>query len=82
MTSVINYSAWCSMLSTVGHHECGGCDCCCHEHGTFGGLNLTPRRPHSFSRLDWAAGKRPQGWKEAQAVKRLRQRQEDLLGLV
>lgn len=81
-TSVINYSDWCSMLSTEGHHECGGCDCTCHEDGCFGGTNLTPRRPHSFPLEDWAHGRRPRGWREAQGVKRQRQRQEQLLGLV
>lgn len=80
-TSVINYSSWCRMMSTAGHHECRGCDCTCHEVGAFGGTNLNPRRPHSFSRDDWAHGRRPKGWR-GEKLSRLRERQERLLGLV
>lgn len=81
-TTEINYSTWCRLLSTEGHHECGGCDCTCHERGSYGGTNIKPRRPHSFPEADWAAGRRPRGWREEQAVKRQRLRQEELLGLV
>lgn len=83
MTEVpINYSRWCSMLSTQGHHECRGCDCTCHELGAYGGVNLTPRRPHSFPLPDWEAGRRPHNWKQEKALRRAQERQEQLLGLV
>lgn len=35
-TKGLNLSSWCSMLSTKGHGQCGGCDCTCHEEGAYG----------------------------------------------
>lgn len=72
-------SSWCRLLSTEGHQHCGGCDCTCHEKGSYGGENVAQRRPHSFPRPDWAAGRRPKSWVAAKAA---RKRQQKLLGLV
>jgi hypothetical protein len=71
----------CRVLSTEMHQHCPWpkCDCLCHEQGTYGGTNTSPRRPHSFPRPDWEMGKRPKTWKEE---KEARKRQERLLGLV
>lgn len=64
---------WCQLLSTEGHKHCDWrtCDCTCHLHGAYGAAaEKAARRPHSFSREDWARGKRPPGWKRAEAERR------------
>lgn len=66
---------WCRLLSTEGHKHCdwGLCDCTCHLKGSYG-VPGEPRRPHSFPRPDWQAGRRPPGWKEAEKKRRKAER--------
>jgi hypothetical protein len=80
MTRTIEISHTCRVLATETHRHCAGCDCTCHERGSFGGqASVRGRRPHSFPREDWAHGKRPKWWRDDKTA---RKREEKLLGLI